>query len=441
MRTCFALLSMLGLTCVVAACASSQPQPASTPTPAQTPAAIARLPSPTPTLQASVEGLNLIPGTPPTSSTAMGYLLNRTDSTVEDVTMRVSLVNDQGGELAQSDIDLALPLLGAGQSAPFSAAFPTSQDAEIKIEITGYRPALDPPAPIDVNLNRRMLTGEGELAVVGIMQNPNPTPVDILGLAMAATDSQDRLVGVRSDWRGLSGLAAGQSVPFLALLPANETTVHVRAFVSAIAAAGIPSSPIEWVASPKLLTDDQGNPLVLASVRNNGATPALARVLVTLEGSSGTASAALYASPIPLAPDETRSFTVTDFPGLASQLASGAQSLSDLRARGLVDPSRSETTSQASVPLKIEITAYEAIGGALLVHGTVTNQSQDQVLQPTVIGALRSTSGLIWSAGEASIAENLEPGAQTDFLLVMPKPASIEPSQGEFDIRGMGLAP
>jgi hypothetical protein len=180
---------------------------------------------------------------------------------------------------------------------------------------------------------------------------------------------------------------------------------------------------------------------VLASIRNSGAAPALARVLVTLEGSSGTASAALYASPIPLAPDETRPFTVTDFPGLASQLASGAQSLSDLRAHGLVDPSRSEATSQASVPLKIEITAYETIGGGLLVHGTAYNQSQDQVLQPMVIGALRSTSGLIWSAGEAPIAENLEPGTQTDFLLVMPVPADIEPSQGEFDIRGLGLAP
>ncbi|MGA9191824.1 MAG: FxLYD domain-containing protein [Anaerolineales bacterium] len=441
MRTCFALLSVLGLTCAVAACASSQPQPASTPTPAQTPAPVPRLPSPTPTLQASVEGLYLIPGTPPTSSTAMGYLLNRTDSTVEDVTLRVSLVNDQGGELAQSVIDLAVPLLGPGQSAPFSAAFPTSQDAEIQIEITGYRPASDPPAPIDVNLNRRTLTDEGKLAVVGIMHNPNPTPVEILGLAMAATDSQGRLVGVGSDWRGLSGLAAGKSVPFLALLPANETTVHVRAFVSAIATDELPPSPIEWGASPKLLTDDQGNPLVLASIRNSGSTPALARVLVTLEGSSGTASAAVYASPIPLAPDETRPFSVTDFPGLASQLASGGQSLSDLRARGQVDPSRSEATSQASVPLNIEVTAYENIGGALLVHGTAYNQSQDHVLQPIVIGALRSTSGMIWSAGEATIAENLEPGAQTDFLLVMPKPANIEPSQGEFDIRGLGLAP
>jgi hypothetical protein len=181
--------------------------------------------------------------------------------------------------------------------------------------------------------------------------------------------------------------------------------------------------------------------MVLAETHNRGTEPALARVLVTLLGAHSPASVALYTSPIPLAPDEERPFTLTEFPGLVAQLASGNQSLADLKAQALIDPIRSQISEQAIAPLEIEITAYETIGGTLLVHGTAYNQSQTRVLQPTVIGALRSTSGDIWSAGEVSLGGQLSSGSPTDFLLLMPKPSGIEPSEGEFDIRGLALTP
>jgi hypothetical protein len=149
----------------------------------------------------------------------------------------------------------------------------------------------------------------------------------------------------------------------------------------------------------------------------------------------------VYQSPIPLAPDEARPLALTDFPGLAEQTMSGSQSLANLRPQALVDPAGSQPSEATTVWLEIEINAYEAVGGALYVHGTADNQSRVQVLEPTVIGALRSTSGEVWSAAEVSLGDALPSGSQASFLLVMPRPAGVEPSAGEFDIRGTGLAP
>lgn len=350
-------------------------------------------------------------------------------------------MDSQDRILERSDATLAIPILGPGASAPFSAMFRAEGGTQVSAKISGYRPADRQPLPIDVALNRRTSSGDGQLAVVGTMTNPNSSPVKLIGFTLAASDPDHVLLSLNSNWFGLVGLAAGQTAPFLALLPSSDDLTHLQSYAAAEPAADLPQIAIDLPVQPVLQTDDQGNPIVLAVVHNHGKAPSMVRILITLTGPLGPASAALYASPIPLAPDEQRPFSLTEFPGLAHQLASGDQNLSELQPEALIDPSGSSPASQEAVPLEIEITTYEAIGGTILVHGTAYNQSQARVLQPTVIGALRSTSGDIWSAGEASLGQELASDSQVAFLLVMPRPARIEPSEGEFDVRGLGLVP
>jgi hypothetical protein len=365
---------------------------------------------------------------------------NRGSTPIQDVSLRVSLIDDQGTTLEQTKVPLAVPVLAGHGEVPFSAEFKARAGTRVEVEIVSYGIAQSPPLPLQIEVVRRTKTGDGQLAVMGRLTNPGADPIRVVGLVLSATDADNVLAGLSSNWFGLTGLAPKQGAPFLALLPAGSDPVHLTGYAAAEAFASPAASPIEISAGPTLRMDDQGNPIVLAVLHNRAQGPALARLLVSLTGDGGPASAGVYDSPIPLEPGEMRPVALTDFPGLVPQLVSGAQHLDTLRAQGLIDMAGSLAEPETVVTIKVEITAYESVGGSLLVHGTAHNQSGEPVFQPTAIGALRSTSGEVWSAGEASLGGPLPSGSQKEFLIVMPRPSGVEPSQGEFDFRGLGLA-
>lgn len=372
---------------------------------------------------------------------ATGLLINQSGLPVQGVTLRVDLADAQGDLLESSQAQLALDVLGAGATSPFSTTFTSQAGTQVTAEITGYRPASGSPLPIDLALTRRTVSGDGQLAVLGTLANPNPSPIQVTGLAIVGSDADGQLTAMSTSWVGPKSLSPGQETPFLALLPTARDTVHLQGFTAAQALQSLPQPAIDLVDPPVLRTDDQGNVFVLGVLHNPTQSPATARLVVYLIGHQGPASAALYASPIPLSPGEARAFSLTGFPGLAAQLASGVEEAAKLRVQALVDPNDSGPAGRTTTMLRVEITAYESLSGAVLVHGTAYNESQGPVLQPTVIGALRSTSGVIWSAGDVSLGDELPASSQADFVLLMPKPAGVEPSEGEFDIRGLGLKP
>jgi hypothetical protein len=443
MRPLALVFSAAGVIAALAACGPTKATPQPVPTAHRTPSPTRVISSPTPALEAAFEKLGLTPGQPPDAWTAIGLLTNQSHAAVQDVAVRVRLLDANDNLLDQSDVRLALPLLGPLASAPFSAGFASLEGTHVAAEIVGYEHAQATPAPIDIEITRQMSTGDGRLAVMGEMTNPSASSVRVLGVALTASASDGALVGVSSNWMGIAGLSPGEAAPFLAILPPPATQVtHVVAYPAAEAWPDPPSSsPVKLLGQPTLESDEQGNPVVLGMVHNVSPMPAPARLMVTLMGPDGLASASMYASPIPLAPDETRAFALSDFPGLSAQLASGAEKLAGLRPRALVDPYVSSAPGLETLNLRVEITAFETIGGGIFVHGSAYNQNDRVVLQPTVIGSLLGASGEVWSAGEVNLGKQMDAGSEADFLLVMPKPAGVTPSEGEFDIRGLGLAP
>jgi hypothetical protein len=426
---------------LLAACstATNSPTPTAPATEATQPTRT--LPSPTPTLAADVHGLALLPGQPPDAWTALGILENRSGWTIQDVMLSVILSDDQGTTLDRAATGLAVPLLAANDSAPFAIGFRDQAGANVRVEVSNYAVATEAPLPLGIRFLRRTDTGTGQLAVVGTLTNSNPVPVRVLDLAVAVSDSQHALLGLSSGWSGTTSIVPEESVPFLALVPAAPGGVHLVGYGAAIALDTPSTSPVELTSEPDLKQDSQGNPIVFATLKNVGSQPALARLSMVISGAGGPASVAVYDSPIPLSPGEIRPIALTQLPGLGTQLASGAQTLDGLQAKGTVDTAASRPMSAAVVDLDVEITAYERVGSSLLVHGSAHNQSGAQVLHPTVMGVLRSTKGEPWSAAEVALDSAWDSGSGTDFLLVMPLPAGIKPSEGEFDIRGVGVMP
>lgn len=430
------LASLLVLT---TACQPAAPSPA-VPSPSK-PAATTLAPpaAPTPALQAELSSVSLQPGEAPAAWTALGWLDNG-PAAVRDVHIRVRLLDTAGALLEEQLVPLALPWLGPGQRSPFAAEFASPAGASAQAEVAGYDRADSAPLALETAIVSRRPTGDGRLAVLGGLTNPGGQAARVLGLAVAAV-SDDELRALSAGWTGLTTVGPGQSIPFLVLLPQTDSDLGLSAFTAARPLAGTVAAPIMVESGPALVFDQQGHPIVVFALRNTSAAPAQARAVVGLTSGGDLAALGMFASPIPLAPGEVRPAAVTDFPGLAPRLASGELSPADLAPSLTVDRPEASSTSAVSASLRVEVTQFEAIGGSLYIRGTAYNQGTAAVLSPTVIGALRSTAGEVWSAGEAAVADQLAADAQADFLLMLPLPEGIEPSTGEFDVWGAGLTP
>jgi hypothetical protein len=171
-------------------------------------------PSPTPPLNATIRGLVLLPGPPPNSWTALGMLDNRGSTPIQDVSLRVSLIDDQGTTLEQTKVPLAVPVLAGHGEVPFSAEFKARAGTRVEVEIVSYGIAQSPPLPLQIEVVRRTKTGDGQLAVMGRLTNPGADPIRVVGLVLSATDADNVLAGLSSNWFGLTGLAPKQT-PFI----------------------------------------------------------------------------------------------------------------------------------------------------------------------------------------------------------------------------------
>lgn len=420
---------------------ASSPPPAQTVTPASSPTPLA---SPTPELDYQVDGLSLLPGVQAGTWQVTGRLVNQSKVTVDMGPLDITLYDSSGTAVGQVAEHLGLPVLSPGGSSPFRAVIEAGgAAAQAKVTVRGYTARQSPVTPLEVHLDRLATTSSGVPIVFGTVTNPSSRPVSLEGLVIFAEDSQGHPVSVSSDWTTLSSLAPSQAAPFSASLGGDPQSGLGSLKTAAV---GLPlqdraDTSIQLASEPKLTHDSQGNPILLASIRNAGTRPAAAQVLLSLVQGDSVIAVHLYRSPIPLEAGEVRLIGLSDFPGLSPNLVRGEIELNDLLPQAQVDTTGSSSSLVNVAPLELHILSYQQISSALYVHCQVTNSGKVPVLSPTVLGGLRATGGTIWSAGEIGVADRLEPGQSAEGLLLLPLPAGVDPAAGEFDLRAAGLAP
>jgi hypothetical protein len=89
----------------------------------------------------------------------------------------------------------------------------------------------------------------------------------------------------------------------------------------------------------------------------------------------------------------------------------------------------------------LEIDHVETIGSSLFVRGRITNPSEEDLEGPTVMGAVYSTSGDLWTAGWSTPQERIAGNDQLEFGFDLPWPAGFDLAQAEYDFRALALAP
>lgn len=309
--------------------------------------------------------------------------------------------------------------------------------------VRGYEVSEVPATPLQMHVDRLANSSGGGLIVFGSLTNPSSHNVSVEGLVIFSEASDKSPFLVSGDWTTLPDLEPGQSAPFRAAL-AGDSPPSLDSLKTGAVGLTLPTTPdgsVQMTSEPRLVHDSQGNPILLASIRNAGTRPAAARVLLSLVQGDSVYAVQLYQSPIPLGAGEVRLIGVVDFPGLIPALAHGDVALSDLTPRAEVDNAFSSSPARNVAPLELRVLSYQQISSALYIRAQVTNAGKSPVLSPTLLGGLRATSGLIWSAGEIGVADRLEPGQSAEGLLILPLPAGIDPAAGEFDLRGAGLEP
>jgi LysM repeat protein len=188
------------------------------------------LPTPTPVAFA-IEGM-ICYDEPAGSLWCMGEVVNSTESSIENVQLRITLHSAVGEELAGGDVYTALDLITPGQRAPFGILFaspPDNFDRFLAIPIraeASIEPANRYVVPEVVQIEARPVGSLFEIS--GSVTNSSQQTLTSVTVVVTTYDAEGHVAGFRQT-RLPADLPAGESADFVISLmpyggiPANYT--------------------------------------------------------------------------------------------------------------------------------------------------------------------------------------------------------------------------
>ena len=373
----------------------------------------------------------------------MGLLDNRSSIGLTSISLKVALLDSAGKTVAEQLTPLALPHLAPDESGPFAAEFPPLPSAaSAKASLAEYETGQFSRGHVSIDHLDAAPSADGGLTILGRVNNLGEQPVAVPAVAVVARDGRGQILGVAPRVAGLSFLRPGESATFLASMPVDPGTAEFTAYVDALATvapAGFAAPAL--VGQPRLLWTSQGLPIVVGAVRNQSSQVRRASIVVSLTWKGDVIGLANVTPPLPLEPDETRPFAQGSFYGLTERLRQRGASARDLEVSAQVDPLLSSASSRAPIPLKVEVQGFEAIGGSVILKGSATNTTATSVTSASAFAALRSTKGVVITAGWAVVAETLPPGGHAAFTLDLPLPEGSDLAMAEADVQAAGIQP
>ena len=352
-----------------------------------------------------------------------------------DVVFEVSLLGEQGDEIASTTASLLSGYLSPSNQGFLAAVFPPGQPASsIRVRVTSFRPALPGILALEgTTLAADWLTAE-TVAVFGRLTNPHSRPLSVQSLVVVGLDQNEEPISYALGQTGADLVAAGEGTPFRA--DVSEATEVDRWTLLAV---GSPPDPngrtrIE-LESVELRFDSRGKPFATGFVVNPSDQPRRTRLLLLATGGEDWLAAGSLTFTVPLPPRSRLPFVVDEFPGLTGRLPQGddAPSLT-------IVPYVADSASEAVLEdLAAEVTGFEVIGSRLYLRGLVQAPEASAVLNPTLSASIVTAEGDLISAGWTLAAERADPGQSVAFLLSVPIPANTDLALAEYNVRAWGI--
>lgn len=389
--------------------------------------------------EGKLEILELVtfPGVDALTWHAAGLARNVGGVVLADAEVEVSFRTSTGSVLGSSIVPLALSYLPLGESSPFLANLtadvaPSGAEARLVSYLPAEteRPVVEVWAPATTTFR----AADGRIGLVMRIENPHDQPIAVGEVAAILRDEAGHLAGAAEGVAGVTGIDRGGHTTWLLMGEASAGASPALAFTDAGLLPSLSDPQLRLTAPLGLPSTDQGLGFALGEIVNEGETLRWARGVVTIEIEEEIATAASFASPLPLRPGERLAFALTDFPGRTPLPENATASLE-------IDRLASEPAEGNVILLSLEILQLEQIGSSLFARGVIENRTGSEVLHPSVFGAFRATNGRLLSAGWETPQERLASSGTAEFRFQIPLPAGFDIEGAEFDWRALGLVP
>lgn len=368
----------------------------------------------------------------------LGLITNRSDHAVDNLQIRVSLMDSAGKLLGQQDVPPALRHLDVADVSPYAATFPVQAASGMRAsaELVQYRPTRRANTPIQSETVRIVQLPDGDWAVLGRLTNPGTSSVAVRELAVLAVDAQGRPTGLLPWTAGPGRIPPRGSQPFLAIGPAGEATKAHIGYARAEPESGARRVDLKFTSGPELRQTSQGELYITGALENLSPVPVWGRSTVLFHVDDQLVGLGQVRFPLPMPPGEVRPFSIRLGPlfgVIPAELDPAGISLS-----GEPESLAATAAEAALVPLDLEIESFEFTGSRAFVRGRVTNPSGHSTATPTVFAAVRSTEGNILGAAWQVVATRLPASATQPFSLSIDLPAQVNPAMAEYDLRALG---
>lgn len=352
--------------------------------------------------------------------------------------IEVRLIDSQGLVLAHTIVPGMISHLDPGEVSPFLARFEVdATPSSAQANLSGYSlspPAARPAPLVRVSLVREFTTADRQLGWLVRAHNTGGDPIQVEEIAEVFRDGTGTLAGAANGVAGITAIPAGGHVTWLLIGESVSDSLPSDSFASAQTLVEIPPSEVHLVGELIPGSTSQGMVFVAGELVNNSPDLRWARGVATLSADGREWGLASIASPVPLAPGGRLPFVLPGFAGATVYPEDWAVSLE-------LDPLTSSLATGSLQSLDLEIDHIEVIGSSLFVRGRIRNSSVQDLEGPAVMGAVRSTSGDLWTAGWTTPQEHIGRDDQLEFGFDMPWPAGFDLAQAEYDFRALALAP
>jgi hypothetical protein len=375
----------------------------------------------------------------PGETLALGLISNRSGQAVDNLRIRITLLDPKGRRLGEQEISPSFSHLDAADVSPFAATFPVvfEPGMQASADLVEFHSAAAANTPLQAEILQEKRLADGSIALLGKLTNPGGSTVRVQELAVLALDAQGLPAGLLPWSAGPSRIEPRGSQPFVAIGPSGEMAEAHVAYARAEVETGGRRVDLRFAAGPDLHQTSQGEWFITGTLENLSPRPAWAQLALRIELEQQLLGLAQVRFPLPLTPGEVRPFSVR-LPPLFGPLPATFDP-AQLELRGNPESTPASPAEAALALLDLQVESFEYTGSRVFVRGHVSNPTDVAVGSPTVFAAIRSTEGAILGAEALVVAPILPPAGNQAFTLSIDLPAKAAPAMAEYDLRAMGI--
>lgn len=372
-------------------------------------------------------------------TSVLGRVSNRSGQAVDNLILRITLLDASGRRLDQREIAPALTQLDAADVSPFAATFPVPfvQGMQATAELGQYRTANPANTPLQSEVVQVERLADGSTALLGRLTNPGGSSVLVRDLAVLALDAQGQPTGLLPWSSGPFRIGPRGSQPFVAIGWAGPTAEAYVGYARAEVETGERRIDLRFASGPDLRQTSQGEWFITGELENLSSRPLWGQSALRLELDQRLLGLAQVRFPLPLFPGESRPFSVR-LPPLFGRLPASFDP-AEMTLDGKPESLPASPAEAALTLLDLQIEGFEFTGSRAFIRGQVSNLEARPVVTPTVFAVVRSTEGKVLGAVWLVVAQQLAPSARQAFTLSIDLPAQVTPAMAEYDLRALGM--